>query len=366
MLNKNTSDGDSVQIREYLGMFDLAKGFFVIMIIFGHAITDHFNYWVFDVKKSPIIGVIVLFTIFVMQNVIPAFFIMSGYTFRRKSMNTCVKRQLHYFLKPYIYVAVSVTLITVLKKIIISGDIIEGIKYQSLPFLFGLCPGKKEFLGIYMADIGPIWFILVFVLSNILLNAVLYESKFWVQIILILALSASGLLLKDVSLPFCIQQTMICCGYLYVGMIMKKYKFFHQKLPKSFIVASSIICLFAMIFGEIAVAGNRWKLNMFDLLASYIAGTFLVWLFLKLNEKNGKIFDKIRWIGRHVLWFCCIHTVFYLVLPWDDFARIFSNYKIIGIVVETILQGAIAVVGCKIIEIIKKKIKKHNFSLKEH
>lgn len=355
--------------RDYLGMFDLAKGFMIIMILVGHAITTHFNYWVFNGKQNPALGVLVLFLIFIIQNIIAPFFMMGGYSFRKRPMKICVKTQMHYLLKPYLYVALSVSIVSIIKKLLISGSIIEGLKYYALPFFFGLCPGKKEFLGIYMNDIGPIWFLLTFVLATILLNLIVHEKQMWAQILIIITLTFGSLAVKDITLPFCIQQSIICCGYMYVGMLMKKYKFFQQKVPVSFIVIAVIICLIAILNGEIAVAGNRWKLGIFDVLASYIAGVVYMIIFRKLNRYSNKIFEAIRWMGRHVLWFCCIHTVFYIVLPWDDFARMTSSHMFIGIAAEIVIQSVIAVVGCKILDAAVKKnkqrkIQKNNLKVK--
>lgn len=355
MLIKRKEAAERQTERDYLGMFDFAKGFMIILILVGHAITTHFNYWVFDGKQNPALGLLILFLIFTIQNIIAPFFMMGGYSFRKRSMKICVKTQIHYFLKPYLYVALSVSILSVIKKLLISGSIIDGLKYHALPFLFGLCPGKKEFLGIYMSDIGPVWFLFTFVLATILLNLIVHEKQMWAQILIIVTLTFGSLAIKDVMLPFCIQQTMICCGYMYVGMLMKKYKFFQKKVPVSFIVIAVTICLIAMLFGEIAVAGNRWKLGIFDVFASYIAGIVYMIIFRKLNRYSNKIFEAIRWMGRHILWFCCIHTVFYLVLPWDDFARMTSSHMFLGIGAEIIIQSVIAIAGCKILDAVVKK-----------
>lgn len=343
--------------RDYIGMFDLTKGFLIIMIVVGHSILDFFKYWNFDAEQSPILGILVKVAVFVLQMLIPPFFLICGYTFKKRSMKVCIKTQLHYFLKPYIYVVAAIALITIAKKILISGSVIEGLKYQVLPYIFGFCPGKREFLGIYMDTIGPIWFFLVFVLATILLNAIMYEQQMWVQVFLVLALSCGGMALKDKTLPFCIQQTMICCGYIYVGMLMKKYKFFEKKMPMTFIITSIIICVFAILFGNIAVSENVWKLGMFDLLASYISGILFVLIFQRINNVSGKISEALRWMGRHIMWFCCIHTVCYITIPWDKFADLFSDIKLLGFIIEVIIQSGIAVVGCKILDVYMKKVK---------
>lgn len=351
--------------RDYIGMFDLTKGFLIIMIVVGHSIIDFFQYWNFNAEQSPVLGIIVRVAVFVLQMLIPPFFLICGYTFKKRSMKICVKTQLRYFLKPYIYVAAAVAIITIAKKILVSGSIIEGLKYQVLPYLFGFCPGQREFLGIYMDTIGPIWFFLVFVFATVLLNAIMQEQQMWVQAFLVLALSFAGMALKDKTLPFCIQQTMICCGYIYVGMLMKKYKFFEKKIPLTFIIPSIIICVIAILFGNIAVSENVWKLGMFDLFASYISGILFVLIFQRINYVSGKISEALRWMGRHIMWFCCIHTVCYITLPWDKFAALFEGIKWLGLIIEIIIQSCIAVAGCKILDVYMKKVKFKKLSVKK-
>lgn len=264
-------------------------------------------------------------------------------------MKTCLKNQMNYFLKPYLYVILAVAGATLVKKIITNGSVLEGLRFQVLPYLLGFCPGEREFLGIYMDSIGPIWFFLVFTLASILLNAVMQEKELYIQCTIIAMLGIAGVFLKSIILPYCIIQTMICSGYMFCGMLMKKYKFLEKQLPGYFILGAIAFCLWIGTYGNVEISQNVWELGTSDLIVSYIAGLVLFKGFMKLNCIQGAISEKVRWMGRHALWICCIHTVFYTVVPWDKIAVHLADKKLLGFLIEFVLQMGLTIGICHLI-----------------
>ena len=334
-----------------LGMFDMVKGILMLLIIAGHSITDYFHFWEYTDKSSPLFFLINAVSSISMYGLIPMFFMICGYGLRKKSMSKAIKGQFKYFWKPYLLVVVATLVLVIIKKVLISGDILEGVRYQVLPYLLAFCPGERSFLGLYMVSIGPIWFFWVFVTAGILANFILQENRLWGQFILIIIFSCLGLMLRNITLPWCIQQTCICTGYMYIGWLMKKHKILGDRLPVYLILLVVLLCVSSVISGGyIEVSQNVYATGAQDLLVSYVAGIILVFGAIKINYFEGKISDVLCWIGKNAMYICCIHTVAYTVIPWERMAEYLDKSKIIGIVIEMILQYVIAIGGCKCIE----------------
>lgn len=329
-----------------IGMFDLVKGILMVLIILGHSITDYFHYWEYEntlliPKLANSLPAILTY------GLIPMFFMICGYGFRKKSMKKAVVGQFKYFWKPYLLVTAATALIVIIKKILINGSIAEGLSYQVLPYFLVFCPGQREFLGLYMDSVGPIWFFWVFVTAGILLNLILQEEQSWVQFCLVIILSCAGLMMRNITLPWCIQQTLVCCGYMYIGWFMKKQKMLEQKLPSYLVLLVILLCLIASLNGgNLEISQNVYANGAEDLLISYLAGIISMFGAVKIGYLEGSAADKLCWIGKNALYICCIHTVTYTVVPWERLAEYFDSANLLGMFVEIILQFGVAVGGC--------------------
>ena len=342
-----------------IGMFDLAKGILMLAIIIGHAVTDFFHYWEYSFRVNVGLAFLGSLISVLMYGLIPMFYMICGYGFRKTTMNQSIKNQFRYFWKPYVIVVIATTMIVIVKKLITAGDVLEGLQYQVLPYFFAFCPGGRELFGIYMDSIGPIWFFWVFVTAGILLNVVLQEKQLWVQCVLVSALGFVGVNMRDMILPLCIQQTMICCGYMFIGWVMKKQGFLDKRFPAYLMILLMIFCIAEMLLGgNIEISQNVYANGMSDLVMSYGMGILFFYVFSNFSNLSGVFSEKVRWIGRNTLYFCCVHTVAYTVIPWEKLATSLQDQRVWGIVLELILQLMIAVVGCVIILKIQEKVRR--------
>lgn len=330
-----------------LGMFDFVKGIFLLLIIIGHSTTDYFHYWEYDFQTNiPVALLGSVFSVFV-YGLVPMFFMICGYGFRKTSIKKGVKNQFKYFWKPYMIVIFITGVAVIAKKLIIPGDVLEGLRYQVLPYLFVFCPGERKLWGLYMDSVGPIWFFWVFAMAGILLNIVLQEKQFWIQCMLIGVLGCLGVEMRDITLPYCIQQIMVCCGYMYIGWLMKKLRFFEREYPVWLAVLTMLFCVLHILNGGgIEISQNEYTKGAGEVIVSYVVGILFMHKTSKLNYSDGPIIDKISWLGKNALYICCIHTVAYTVVPWERLAELLSNVKLIGILAEFFIHLIIAVGGC--------------------
>jgi hypothetical protein len=187
------------------------------------------------------------------------------------------------------------------------------------------------------------------------LNLVLQEKRNWVQASIIAVGTVAALILVGVPLPFCLQQILICSGFMYVGMQLKRGKVPQQKLPILLVVLVYLLCTVSTGLGGLAEIGNNtYRFGGMDLIIAYLAGVVMLCVHQRLNVLQGVIADGLRWVGRHMMWICCVHTVSYLVVPWDKVAAYFGA---LGLLIEILFSFAFAMIGCVLLEAgIKKRL----------
>lgn len=339
-----------------IGMFDAAKGLFVLMMILGHS-TEYVNqYWDPNMERTALMMAGYWLSRVCGYGAISMFFIMCGYGFRMRSMAKAAEGQVKYLWKPYVIMALSVAVLAAAKKLVTHGDVLEGLTFQALPYLLGICPAG-DYFGLTMDSVGPVWFVVTFVFAGILLNAVLQEERTWAQWMLAGMLASVGVCLKDYRLPFCFQQSLVCTLFMYVGWTMKKRKFLEMEIPKYFIALTLAFLCFAAYFGEVEVSQNRWNNGLVDVFAAIPGGVLLTKLSLELNCFRGKFMQFIRWLGRQALMFCCIHSVFYSIIPWEKVVDYFGGNAKPQAALALAVYALTGIGGCWLVEKIQRREK---------
>lgn len=348
-----------------IGMFDLSRGVLMVLIVLGHSITKYFQYWEVEMPLAWWYYPLVILKL-VIYGLISMFFIMSGYGFRKKKLGACVKSQLQFMMKPYIYVGLIVTLLTIAKCLLKHSPLKDKLIYQSVPFLLGLCPGELEIHGHFVGSIGPMWFLIVLAISWIILNVIFMLENEAVRLLCIATLVAFCTRLPfQAFIPFCLIQSLCCASYLYVGYYIKKEKILGNKVSKKNLAVFCVILLFIIPFGNVDVSQNVWKLGFLDYIASVIAGYLLLRICYFSNKFEGKAANVFRAIGRQSLNILCVHSVEYLVFPWDRITNMFSEHALIGVVIICVLRTVIIFCGCVLITQCSKWKKQRRKARKE-
>jgi len=343
--------------RNYIGMFDLAKGLFMMGAILQHCANHYVFVLGYTGSGAPLLLRLLLSPLTLLRyGEVPMLFMICGYGIRRQPIKKNVASLLKQLIFPYVSVMIFVTLAVLLQWTIEGGNLTGELHRQVLPFLLGFHPGGHRLDGT-MGQIGPVWFFFTYVFAAIWLNLVLQEKRGWVQLLLLGSSTAAGLFFVGLKFPFCLQQIGICSGFMYVGMKLKQGKIPQQKIPLAAGLLVLVACSGGTALGGLAEIGNNiYGFGGLDLLLAYLAGVLCVCLHLRLNVLQGRIADGLRWIGRHMMWFCCAHTITYLTVPWKRAAAFWADRPLVGMAVESAFSLAFAIGLCLLADWAGRKI----------
>ena len=221
-------EGTKPRTASSIGMFDMLKGAGMLTIVFAHTAE------LYPMQAVSGLSLTAFFPFIYREALMAAFFIASGYGFRKRSIGKCIHQQLKSLLKPYLYTA----LFTCVLHFIIHyktfqylpGTIGESVKVTG-GFLLGL-PHTAEYFGQEFFSCGPMWYLLALMVGWILLDVILniFPEQYvpW-------AVAGCALLGWGVSLvwepPFCLIQGAVIVPYLYIGFLAKKKHLLDEPLP---------------------------------------------------------------------------------------------------------------------------------------
>ena len=155
-------EGTKPRTASSIGMFDMLKGAGMLTIVFAHTAE------LYPMQAVSGLSLTAFFPFIYREALMSAFFIASGYGFRKRSIHKCIHQQLKSLLKPYAYTA----LFTCVLHFIIHyrtfqylpGTIGESIKVTG-GFLLGL-PHTAEYFGQEFFSCGPMWYLLALMVGR--------------------------------------------------------------------------------------------------------------------------------------------------------------------------------------------------------
>lgn len=274
-----------------IGMFDMLKGAGMLAIVLGHTAELYPLQLEGGLSLTAFVGFIYR------ETLMAAFFIASGYGFRKRSISKCIHQQLKSLLKPFCYTAVFTT---VLHFIIhyktfhyLPGSMTESIKVAG-GFLLGL-PHTATYFGQEFFSCGPMWYLLALLMGWILLDVILniFPERYipW-------AVGGAALLGWGASLvwelPFCLIQGAVITPYLYLGYLAKRQHWLDQPLSRRM---SCILWAAVLLIPAAALATRRtdcvsmaeWSLGPISILLDGLAGLLFIRLFLRWSQRRNPL-----------------------------------------------------------------------------
>ena len=237
-------EGTKPRTANSLGMFDFLKGIGMLTIVFAHSAE------LYPVGATTTITPMTFYLFAYRESLMAAFYIASGYGFRKRSIGKCIDQQFKTLLKPYLYTGLATTFFHFLIHYLTFGSV-EGAVRETLKvfggFALGL-PHTSLYAGQTFFSCGPMWYLLSLMIAWILLDVILniFPEPYIPWAVLGTMLLGWGICITW-EVPFCIGQGMVTVPALYVGYLAKQHKLFDKPL--------SWKLKLGMIASALAVAG---------------------------------------------------------------------------------------------------------------
>lgn len=289
-------------MTERIKYIDAAKGFAILLMIFGHMKIHNLNWIIYSFHM-------------------PLFFILSGFFFNPiKSVSKRAKS----LLIPYAYSALTIVFLEVIFQCfqIFTIDATFSITSIGWEIISAICGSAKPVgIGNYLIpDIGPIWFLMALALGNYMLHILkIIELKFNIQHglilgCLILAILGWAISMARGQMPFSINQAFVVPLFLWFGgMLHRKNNIHSCNCNNNFIVVISFVLLWALLLffnRNIQFMSMRQMESIYFpiyIMGSMSASAIIILVFQYIYTR--KKMYALEVLGSATLLILCIHTI---------------------------------------------------------
>ncbi len=323
-----------------IGMFDLLKGTGMITIVLAHTAE------LYPLQLSDGLSLTAFFPFIYREALMAAFYIASGYGFRKRSVSKCVKQQCKSLLKPYLYTALFTSVLHLIVHYscfhYLPGSLFETYKVAG-GFVLGL-PHTASYFGQEFFSTGPMWYLLALLVGWVLLDAILniFPEKYthWAVLGVMLLGWATTLVWE---LPFCLAQGAVVVPYLYIGYLAKQNRWLDKPLSrraKWVLLGGTVLTAVGAMLARSTdcISMGEWTMGPLSILLDGMTGFLFIKLFVKLNRFTGPVVQFLEGIGRQSLNIFCIHTVELIAIPWYLFAAHYAERPLAGIGLQFLLS----------------------------
>ena len=335
-----------------IGMFDMLKGMGMIVIVLAHTAE------LYPMQISGGLSLTAFFPFIYREALMAAFFIASGYGFRKRSIGKCIQQQLRALLKPYCITAVCTSLLHLLCHYMafhyFPSSVTETLKVAG-GFLLGL-PHTTTYAGQQFFSTGPMWYLLSLMIAWILLDLILniFPEQYINWAVLGTMLLGWGICITWEA-PFCIGQGMVTVPALYVGYLAKKYKIFDQPLSPRLrggmiAAALAVAALVLLTKSTDCVSMAEWTLGPVSILLDAVTGLGILSIVIWFQRRvENVVTHAIQAIGRRSLFIFCVHTVELTAIPWYLMPQKFAAHPVLGMVLQFTLSLGSTLLICELL-----------------
>ena len=335
-----------------IGMFDMLKGAGMLAIVLGHTAELYPLQLEGGLSLTAFVGFIYR------ETLMAAFFIASGYGFRKRSIGKCIDQQVTTLLKPYIYTGIATTVFHFLIHYLCYGSL-HNATYETGKVLGGFAlglPHTAEYFGQTFFSCGPMWYLLSLMIAWILLDLILniFPEAYTNWAVLGTMLLGWGLCITWEA-PFCIGQGMVTVPTLYVGYLAKKHKIFDKPLSRRLkntlmgcVAAVAVLVLLTQSTDCVSMA--QWNFGPVSILLDAGAGLGILSMVLWFQRRVDNFVTRgIQAIGRRSLYIFCIHTVELTAIPWYLMPQKFAAHPVLGVILQFTLSMGSVLLFCELL-----------------
>ena len=332
-------EGTKPRTVSSLGMFDLLKGIGMLAIVFAHT-AELYPLGTNDVTPFA-------FALFAYREALmAAFFIASGYGFRKRSIHKCIEQQLKTLFKPYLYTALATTVLHAFIHHAAFGSwdaaISESAKVLG-GFLLGL-PHTATYFGHQFFSCGPMWYLVALMLAWVLLDVLLeiFPERYITPAVVGVTLLGWGVTLVWELLSA--SHRAWCRCPTFTSLSAKKRRLFETPLSgraKAGLIVSALGVVAGVLLTQSTdcVSLGEWTMGPLSILLDGAVGYGIIRLFLKWQRRvDGPISHAIEWVGRRSLFIFCIHTVELTAIPWYLMAAKYADHPVQGMLLQFVFS----------------------------
>ena len=345
-------EGTKPRTANSLGMFDFLKGIGMLTIVFAHSAE------LYPVGATTTITPMTFYLFAYRESLMAAFYIASGYGFRKRSIGKCIDQQFKTLLKPYLYTGLATTFFHFLIHYLTFGSV-EGAVRETLKvfggFALGL-PHTSIYAGQTFFSCGPMWYLLSLMIAWILLDLILniFPEQYINWAVLGTMLLGWGICITWEA-PFCIGQGMVTVPALYVGYLAKKYKIFEQPLSPRLrggmiAAALAVAALVLLTKSTDCVSMAEWTFGPVSILLDAVTGLGILSIVIWFQRRvENVVTHAIQAIGRRSLFIFCVHTVELTAIPWYLMPQKFAAHPVLGMVLQFTLSLGSTLLICELL-----------------
>ena len=345
-------EGTKTRTANSLGMFDLLKGIGMLTIVFAHSAE------LYPVGATTTITPMTFYLFAYRESLMAAFYIASGYGFRKRSIGKCIDQQFKTLLKPYIYTGIATTVFHFIIHYLNFGSL-ENAATETFKVLGGFAlglPHTATYFWQTFFSCGPMWYLLSLMIAWILLDVILniFPENYTHWAVLGTMLLGWGICITWET-PFCIGQGMVTVPSLYVGYLAKKYKLFDKPLSRKLklgMIGSALAVAALVLWTQSTdcVSMAEWTMGPVSIALDAMTGLGMLSLLLWFQRHVDNFLTRgIQAVGRRSLYIFCVHTVELTAIPWYLMVEKFAGREALGLVTHFVVSMGSILLICELI-----------------
>lgn len=349
------------KIKINLGTFDLIKGILICCMVLQHISENHPG-----VINTGIFFPIYAILVFVRGGIMPAFFLISGYSFKNQPYKIKIKKDFKTMLIPYIWVfGCTVVLFPIIHYICFRwwpGALHETVRY-ALGFLFGFAKSGTVVFGYSTYRCSPMWFMLTLFIAQNIMNGIVKISSRKKQLVCIGICFFASWWLYGIDFQYlCMPQSLLAVVYCYIGHLIKKKDFLEKIIDQKWTyVFLFVVTLLQSVKGKFSMATGIFEMGFFlEALMACMGGLLFFLIGIQGNRLEWKQLDGIKHVGVYTYWILCIHSIETICIPWYLLAEAMAENPQLGFVIQVICV-AIILIG---MYFVLKQITKYRYNLR--
>ena len=231
----------------------------------------------------------------------PMFFFVAGFLYRKKeeSLEKVVLHKLRAIIIPYIIWG----MVAVLVSFVVSGS---DAALRNIKHLFWIN-------NTGMTNNAALWFLTAFFFADIffyILDRSLSNITKAIVIVVMVIFGSCAKLILPFTLPWSLSASFVGLGFIYSGMLVRKYKEILLSVPKAIYILGTITCLvLTFINGELNMRAESYAIVPIAIInALFFSGILLV-ISKEVSLRENLVIEYLKKIGQNAIVYLCVHQL---------------------------------------------------------